>query len=307
MAQNNRRSKTKSKRSFRPAPTLEPTSLELEKVRTGLTEFYKANPQFLKNQTIDEKIDEVIEKAKVGWSCASKNFIKRVELLTKWNSAAIKQVFGAQNNYHNAAQVRIAEEIKEAEEDLTPGLDAESLRGMLTGKEKKVWVQREKKYRTEFEFNDSSDWPLLLQVLTEEIHQLRLVERRLKHNEADLDIELNESYKRMNAALKALGLTREQRESATKETDGNIAQLVKQFEEKERFIEKRKELDRLEEDALQAKHDADGELDILESLGLKEMADQLRQAKATENIPDTNTLTDDEIDKLESDIDGEKS
>lgn len=251
--------KTKSakpKRNIKMPPVLEPTEAELTEVKTGLTQYYSNNPNFLKNgETIDSKIDEVIEKCKVGWVCASKtSFIKRVQWYTKWNSTSIRNRFDYQPNYAAIEQIKTQEAIKKKSQ-LSSDVCSTILRGMLTSSEKKFWLEKEEQYRSEFEFNTSSDSALLMQLLLEELTLFRYASRRIQ-NPDDNSIEdlITESNKRLINAQKALGVTREQRENATNEADGNIAQLSLIVDEKLSRIEKIKEKDRLEEEAMMQKH-----------------------------------------------------
>ncbi len=246
------------KRNFTNALVLNPNEHELNTVKNGLNEFYKNNPQFLKNgKSIEDKIGEVIEECKVGWICAPRGFIKRVEWKTKWNSAALKNRLDYVDNYHNAEQIAIQKELtdKKKTKELYPGVSAKSLRDVLSVDEKKFWQEREAYYRQEFEFNNSADWSLLMQLLLEELTQYRLSRRRMQNPDDDLDFQLTSSNKRLLDAQKALGITREQRENASNETEGNVAQLSMLYEEKIRLIEKLEKKDRLEEEAMQIRHD----------------------------------------------------
>ena len=247
-----------TKRKFTNAIVLHPNEQDLNTVRSGLTGFYRNNPQFLKNGiSIEKKIEEIIEICKVGWICAPKSFLKRVEWKTKWNTKALKSRLDYVDNYYNAEQVKIQEELtdKRKTKDLYPGMSAAALRSILSTEEKKFWQEREAFYKQEFEFNNSSDWALLMQLLLEELTQVRLMKKKMQNQDEDLDFQLNYSYKRMIDAQKALGITREQRENATSETDGNIAQLSQLYERKKKIIEKINRKDQMEEMALQIKHD----------------------------------------------------
>lgn len=269
-------------RRIKPAMEIVPSEHELEIVTIGLSEYYDSFPDLLKGVSKEDKINEVIEKAKKGWKCAANAFVPRVELLTKWNSAGIKNLFGKQDNYKVAQQVKTAKEVREASKKMTGTIDKFELARLLTGEEKKLFLERHQIYVDEFEMNESSDWSLLMQVLLEELRQYRLAKRSILHPDDDIEVELNESYKRMIAAQKSLGVTREQRESANKESEGNIAQLVKQYEEKKAFLEKRKKLDLMEEEALLEKHNSGEVYQELIKEGMKEMGESLLAAKQKE-------------------------
>jgi len=261
---------------------LVPSDYEVEVVTVGLSDYYDSFPDLLKGATKEEKINEVIEKAKKGWKCAANAFVPRVELLTKWNSAGIKNLFGKNDNYKVAQQAKTAEKVREATKKMGGTTDKFELARLLTGEEKKIFLERHQVYMEEFEINESSDWSLLMQILLEEIRQYRLARQSILHPEDDIELSLNESYKRMIAAQKSLGVTREQRESANKESEGNIAQLVKQYEEKKAFIEKRKKMDIMEEEALLEKHNNGEVYQMLVKDGMKEMGESLLAAKEKE-------------------------
>jgi hypothetical protein len=276
--------KNRSKRTFATADFIVPTEWEKTVIINGLTAYYKNNPQFLKNgKTIEEKIEEVMEACKKGWDCAPKNFIKRVEWKTKWNCTAVQQRFDYKENYSNAKQIQLQKDLKTAtkNKNLYPGGSGTDMRKMLTiPEEKKFWIEREEYYRDEFDFNNSSDYPLLLQLLLEELTQWRLARRRIINPDDEVEFLITQSYKRLIDAQKALGITREQREGSNKETEGNIAQLAKLYEEKKEYIEKIKERDRLDEELKMQMHLNKKGLDYLPS----DLADAMRNVNDTEEI-----------------------
>lgn len=269
-------------RRIKPAQEIVPSDYEIETVTVGLSEYYDSFPDFLKGKSKEDKIAEVIEKAKKGWKCAANAFVPRVELLTKWNSAGIKNLFGKNDNYKAAQQIRAAKEIREVTKKISGTIDKFELAKLLTGEEKKIFLERHQVYVDEFEMNESSDWSLLMQVLLEELRQYRLAKRSILYPEEDIEMALNESYKRLIKAQESLGVTRHQRENANKEAEGNIAQLVKLYEEKKAFIEKQKKLDLAEEEDLMAKHDSGEVYNLLVKDGMKDMGESLLLAKQKE-------------------------
>lgn len=287
--------KYRRKKTFAQSEYIEPNAHEREIVVNGLTEFYKNNPQFIKNnETIEEKIDAIIKECSKGWICAAKSFIKRVEWKTKWNSNSIEQRFDFKENYGNAKQIQLQKDLKKLESSskVSQSQSAMDIRKIIpSAEERKYWNERESHYRGEFEFNMSSDWPLLLQVLLEELTQWRLVRRRIINPDDDVEILIVGSYQRMIKAQEALGITRKQREEAQNETEGNIGQLAKQYEEKKDLISKIKERDRLEEEAKMREHDNRD--------GLKLLPDDL--AEALRNVNEISDILDiqEEIDKKE--------
>jgi hypothetical protein len=273
----------KPKREFVSPTVLSPKEHEINQVKSGLTEFYKNNLHFLKNGiSIEDQINNIIEECKNGWVCCPKTFIKRVEWKTKWNSSALRTRLDYQDSYYNAKQIQLQKDLKKTEDSgLYPGVSAISLRKKLNPEERKFWQEREAYYRKEFEFNDSSDWSLLMQVLLEELTQKRLVERRLADPYDDIEFPLSESYKRLLNAQRALGITRDQRENAANETEGNIAQLSVIFEEKEKLIGKIRERDRIEEEAMMAKKNNGDALSLLP----EDLARALSKGDVSEEVP----------------------
>jgi hypothetical protein len=173
----------RQKRQFSNAIVLHPTEQELNTVNNGLKGFYGNNPQFLKNGiSIEDKIKEVTEECKVGWICAPNSFIKRIEWKTKWNTKGLKNRLDYVDNYANAEQIKIQEELtdKKKGKDLYPGISAKTLRDVLPVDEKRFWQEREVYYRQEFEFNNSSDWSLLMQLLLEELTNIGCQEEECK-------------------------------------------------------------------------------------------------------------------------------
>jgi hypothetical protein len=255
----------KRKRKFKPAKRLNPSEVEVNRVREALRKYYTERPHLVEGyDSIDDRINEVIEKAKEGYTCAPKTFIGRIKALVRWSDIdyyVVPALSGDTSaSFTNWRARKIAQVLKQSEKALYPGLSAKELRASLGPGERKFWIEREKKYREEYDLNDSSDWPLLMQVLLEEITQRRLTLKKLKDPEADLEDELNNSYKRLINALKALGITREQRRKDYDQSSENIASLSVRLEEKLKRIAALKEKDALEENELMRKHQEGGVL-----------------------------------------------
>lgn len=303
--------KFRRKKTFAQAEFIEPNEHERSIVVSGLTEFYKNNPQFLKNgESIEKKIEDIILECSKGWICAAKNFIKRVEWKTKWNCPSLEKRFDYKENFSNAKQIQLQKDLKKLETStkVSQTSSATDLRKIIPSpEERKYWSEREAKYRGEFEFNDSSDWPLLLQVLLEELTQWRLVRKRIINPDEDVEVLITNSYQRMIKAQEALGITRKQREEAQNETEGNIGQLAKQYEEKKEIIDKIREKDKLEEEARMRDHDNRSGLDLLpddlaealrnvnEISDLVDIQDEINKASDGKNNKETNDDDDEDM------------
>lgn len=305
--------KYRRKKTFADAPYIQPTEYEIKFVTDGLTQYYQNNPQFIKKgETVESKIKDVMERASKGYICAPKNYLKRIQFITKWNTTALKNRFDYKPNFENAKQIQLQKEFKENDvktsETISYGFDIKKM--IPDPNERKYWQQREQKYRDEFDFNNSSDWGLLLQVLLEELTQFRLARRRVSNPDDDVEVLITDSYMRLIKAQEALGITRKQREAAQNETEGNIAQLVVKYEEKIAHIERIREKDRLEEESKMISHhnrDALKELpqDLAEAMStvneFEDMVDILTEKEKTdssiEKLPEKNN--DEEIDITE--------
>ena len=86
------------------------------------------------------------------------------------------------------------------------------------------------KYLADFELNQSSDQPIIRQVIIEEILQRRIQEDVLKAargetTRGDIVKILNDSYARMSSSQDLLGISGKQRAGKKTSTDGSIAEL----------------------------------------------------------------------------------
>lgn len=243
----------RSKKSNYQPKILDPTPEEIRRATDMLKPFYINNLDKLGDLSVENKINEVIDRAKTGYRYCPKTFIGRVRAISKVNAGMQKANWGHAQNYHNVRESLIQKNLDAKQGGLYPGLSAKDLRLALPTEERKRWVERESFYRKEFELNNASDVPLLMQTLTEEIIQHRLIIQKLSNQDSNLDRQMNESYARLNKALENLGVTRRQRQSLRSETEGNIASLTEIIEKK------------------QAKIDAIRERDLQEERSLKEM------------------------------------
>jgi hypothetical protein len=100
--------------------------------------------------------------------------------------------------------------------------------------ERTWWDTRLKTYVDEFEFNQSSDIPMIEQILVEELIQKRLSIKQLLASNVDpmTSKVMTESSKRMLELQAKLGITREQRAKELNNIDGNIASVAIEFEAK---------------------------------------------------------------------------
>lgn len=249
---------------------IEPKKFQIDEARQLMYDYYNSNPDKLidKNgHTIDveKKIAEVIERATVGYPYCPRTFMGRVKNITKINCGTRSGI--KKENYYNIRQNKIAQVLADREKKTYPGFSVKDLRDRLSTNEKKFWIEREEYYRTEFDFNNSADQAMLIQVLAEEVIQHRLISERLDDVEnahlQEIEDAMEASFRRLEKGLKALGITREQREKAGSEQEGNIASLVTVVEKKLKKIDALRQKDEEKETFLSKARSTERVLEIL--------------------------------------------
>ena len=189
----------------------------------------------------------------------------RVKNITKINCGTRSGL--KKDNYYNLRQQKLAKVLSDREKKIYPGLSIKDLRERLSTDEKKFWIEREEYYRTEFDFNNSADQSMLLQVLAEEVIQRRLIASRLDDVDCvhlqDVEDAMEASFRRLEKGLKVLGITREQREKSGSEQEGNIASLSEIVEKKLKRIDALRAKDEEKESFLQKMRNTEQVLDIL--------------------------------------------
>ena len=101
---------------------------------------------------------------------------------------------------------------------------------LLSATEKELYAKRWKHYYNEFTLNKSSDVGLVHRVIMEEIIAERLYKRILKTPEdKELSEELTSSHKRYQAALEALGASRDKRIRNRETKTVSIADIAKSY------------------------------------------------------------------------------
>jgi len=184
-----------------------------------LIEYYETKG--LKIEETMETIISVFAEAQSGWNRAPRDLDTRIKMKSgfQWKSHA---------NLNPRKPVVIEKEDIEISEDL----DENYLFSTMTKSEKLWWDDRNSIYNREFEFNDSSDRPLLDQLLVEELMQRRLFRKSLKYPDQDYNKKLNDSVKRVTDIQTKLGITREQRAGILSKIGGNVAEMALSLDEK---------------------------------------------------------------------------
>lgn len=185
--------------------------------------------------------DDMLAKATRGWYRAPATFEERINRLyqLKLNSSAIKvkRQFERSANYSNTAQLMQDRDYN--------GKLTDSIFKKLDDKEKEYWLEREKYYFDEFDFNKSSDFSILVGLIADEILMQRLKIRQLVSNtKEDLSKQLSECQSRMINSQKILGITKVQRNLEGSRKEGSVAELSLSLDEKLKTREKEKNKER---------------------------------------------------------------
>lgn len=198
---------------------------------------------YVKSKGLSEKdakiaICKVIDEVKAGWNRAPKDIDTRIKMKTGF------QWVSQENLNVKKLQIKKAPVGKEAP---TSSGSESFLYDNLDDEEKLWWDRRRDEYNHDFIFNESSDKPLLVQLLFEELMQKRLFLKQLDSDEQVYGKLLTESLKRVTELQIKLGITREQREGALDNIDGNVAEISISLDKKLDTMPKQMKLDYDEE------------------------------------------------------------
>lgn len=195
--------------------------------------WYDVLVEYYRKKGMDEAdiiltIDKVFAQAQVGWNRAPNDIDTRIKMKTgfQWKS----------HNNLKPKQKQVLEKSIATEEDDDEDID---LVKSMNKFEQAWWRERREIYQQDFEFNDSSDKPLLDQLMLEELMQKRLFKSQIKNKNQNYGKQLTESLKRVTELQTKLGITREQRAGIMNKIDGNVAHLALSLEEKLRDMPER--------------------------------------------------------------------
>jgi len=211
------------------------TDQDRERWEESLVEYFRAAG--VPDSEIKPKIDKAFAECQAGWNRAPRDLDTRIKVKTgfQWKSHA--------NLQPKQKEMPEVSAVEEDEDDTVEG----QIFKYLSKYEKNWWEDRMKIYTKDFEFNKSSDEPLLHQLLVEELIQQRLQKKSLKKNSTVDNKALNDSLKRITELQQKLGITREQRAGVMNKIDGNVAQLAMQLDEKLELMPERMKKDYEEE------------------------------------------------------------
>lgn len=233
---------------------LDPSQEEIENAKEELVAHYRLLPGF--NGDPIQKTHEVIEACKVGWRNCPKTFGERIRVKAKVRHAggANLRNWGEAKSAEAAGEAAIEQKLNLADpleeksanqasaiEEIIDHIGRDKILRHLNSADRKFWKQREKYYRVEFEFNSSSDFALLLEVISNEIKIQKIHEMEFQELERKPDADgengpdpqkllafskmTAEAHKQLQDSLRSLGVTRDQRKGELESGDGDIASI----------------------------------------------------------------------------------
>lgn len=245
-----------------------PTESVERQTRNFLRDHYSHVSKYKKNpELIEDKIEQVIDKAKNGWRNAPQSWDLRIKMLARSHHREDhRRSWGAAKAEKKAKElvlVETLEDFQEEEESMAlPSAERQFSRDQMIRKlspnDKKFFRQREAFYKREFDFNDSSDYALLMEVVMSEIkiQKLHRMEMDIMRHPKDVDTValaniskiLSESHAMLERSLKGLGVTRDQRKDELDAADGDLAVLGMSLDKKLAAKEAQAKLHAQEED-----------------------------------------------------------
>ena len=195
-------------------------------------------------ENIQDKVNEILEAASKGWEHAPRSFFVRVKTkigrfqLSRFEKMK-EEVHKLRNEGYEDEEIAQIIKRRKTKKDV-PSLNIEkpvfgsSFFDYLHDDEKLYWIQREKDYRREFDFNESSDKILLEQLLFNETMLFR-IRKTLLTGEGKEEIKnlkessLLEEHKKISEKL---GLLRIQRIQNDINIEGNVGEITLALEEK---------------------------------------------------------------------------
>ena len=206
-----------------------------------ITRYYKikldkgiTSPNIKSTRDILLSVNNTVKKAITGYNRAvtkdtpENTFIARIAFLTKYNK--MPEIWGnvAPKEEPKKKPVQPTEEVMLTKED---GILEPDFLTFADQFEEEYYLRRKKYYKTEFEFNESSDQVLLEAVLADEVLLRRFTNSRM-NGEIVNDKLIGDINKRLVDNLRALGVSRQQRIADDTNQKGNVAQLADALETK---------------------------------------------------------------------------
>ena len=224
---------------------LHPTQDEIDYWKEQVRPIFELRLGTENTDKVDKAIEDVIEKAKSGWPKAPKSFATRVRNAAKdWgvDGENKKHLVQNKNKGYKVSKKYKDTVLARRERELEAFLELyDGFTEKLEEKDKKYFRNRVKYYMREYRFNMSSDLPLLLELIAEELlHRRIMVDVAAENDLSDVN-KLSKTLKLVTESMreiqKVLGITRQQRQKALGGTEGSVAEVSMLLEEKKKKIE----------------------------------------------------------------------
>jgi hypothetical protein len=227
-----------------------PSEEEVEYYRKELTDLYKLR---LGTDDVSEQVENILKTSIDGFTNAPKTLKARVYSIAKIGQKHEKHRKAKESTKpKNYTKLALDSRVKKLQEfiDLYDGFAKH-----LIDEDKQYVNKRLEFYIKEFEFNQSSDLPLLLQLITEELLQRRLMiflaTNMNDESGAIIIADASKAIKNLSDDMSnlqvKLGITRQQRETATGAKEGSISEIVVQLEKKKKKIAEVEKIEREQE------------------------------------------------------------
>jgi hypothetical protein len=183
-----------------------------------LSEFFKSKNGMSETE-VSEKVKGILEEAQAGWPRAPLDIETRIKMKSGYQWVSHNNLRPNADKIPNVMNHR--EKVKKTIQELF------QLENHLSVKEQEWFNQRKREYEEEFEFNKSSDVPLLFQLVVEELTQRRVAGMILSNpqNADTYSKFMTESLKRLQDTQVKLGITREQRSDLLDNRAGDVSSL----------------------------------------------------------------------------------
>lgn len=213
-------------------------------------------------EEIEKRTQDVLNKAISGWERAPKTFSARVRNLTKnWGvSGENKDKLKPIRDQLAGKETKNDQRMRRKESELNTFLELyDGFASQLAEADRRYFDRRVRYYLGEFNFNMSSDLPLVLELVTEELlHRRVMTQMATQTEDFTASLEASSIYSRvlkqitenMSNIQKILGITRQQRQTALGGTEGSVSEISVKLEEKKKNIAKIRAEEKKQEETL---------------------------------------------------------
>lgn len=223
-------------KQFQFSVPLNVSSEEIEEGKKFIREYLKQAKGYSGN--LSRVINKMIKECLAGWPHAPVTFRDRIYHKLNITESGEKRSEGGYSDgdeakLQHAITKRTGRKLVGEEYGDEAWID---LQLVLTPQEKEFYNKRVNDYKTDFDLNESSDMPIVKQIVIEEIIQARAQSEVLKASRGEssnIDVVkiLTQSNERLQKAQTSLGITGVQRKQEKTSADGTIGQLAKKYSE----------------------------------------------------------------------------